>query len=123
MEVKAKLSGGLFILMMMGSQLDAKYKIDSIQKAIKSGCSITNCEIVTGEVIKYRSYKDSSKKGYQENEFFIDGYKFSFDEKGETFAYGVISENGGVLIPNSGKYKIYLYNEKIIKLWRLNEQI
>ncbi|MDO6498052.1 hypothetical protein [Photobacterium sanguinicancri] len=115
-QIKDKLGVGILILMMLVVLQDAKYTIERLQKILESQCSIDGCEIVTGEVVRYRSYKDR----HQTNEFYIGNQKFKLNETGNTFTYGVIAEKGGVLTPNSGIYKLYIIKGEIIKLWRIS---
>ena len=119
-ELFKKRSAIFLIFIVFIIQIERKIKVDDVAEIIESNCSIRGCIVVTGNVERFKSYKDKRVKNYQTNEFYLGGYHFKFSESksGRDLEYSRIVELGGVLTPNSGTYKAFIYKGKIIKLWR-----
>ncbi|QUM89550.1 hypothetical protein HWV03_12435 [Moritella sp. 36] len=114
----------ILILIVFIFQIDRKIKVDDVAEVIESNCSIRGCIVVTGNVERFKSYKDKRVKNFQTNEFHLGNHHFKFIGSGDGsdsrrgLSYSRIVELGGVLTPNSGTYKAFVYKGKIIKLWR-----
>jgi len=110
----------ILILIVFIFQIDRKIKVDDVAEVIESNCSIRGCIVVTGNVERFKSYKDKRVRNFQTNEFYLGNHHFKFSESnnGRGLSYSRIVELGGGLIPNSCTYKAFIYKGKIIKLWR-----
>lgn len=109
----------VFTIAFMFIFVTSTYHEVKIWRALNSDCTVSSCTIVEGKVKHFRSYKGDRK--FRVNEFSVNGYQFVLtggtSNTNGVSGYGRIVEKGGILTPNS-KVKMYVYNSKIIKLYK-----
>ncbi len=109
----------LVILTCFLGEADRFRKNNAIEQALISECRSSSCSELSGPVVEFRSFPGVKKR--QTNSFRISYQHFKFTEKGQSYGYGTIVEQGGIF--QAGKrFKIYVVNDKIIKAFEMGER-